>query len=57
MVKISMVQMNTSDDKELNLHTARTFIEQAVSEGSELVCLPETFNWLGHEKDKPAHAE
>jgi predicted amidohydrolase len=41
-VKVSLVQMNTQDDKSANLKSAKALIEKAVAEEQpDLVVLPE----------------
>ena len=55
--KISIIQMNTTDDKANNLNKAEKFINEAVNQGAGLVCLPETFNWLGSDDEKISNSE
>ncbi|MHA6258868.1 carbon-nitrogen hydrolase family protein [Sporosarcina sp. CAU 1771] len=56
-MKIAVVQLNTRDDKQENLRKTATFIEQAAESGAELVSLPEYFNFMGPESEKPKNAE
>ena len=56
-MKISIIQMNSTDDKEENLKKAVSFISKCAKEDADLVCLPETFNWLGPEEEKPGQSE
>ena len=44
MVKIGIVQMKTSENKDLNISTAKEGIEQVVKKGAQIVILPEIFN-------------
>ena len=44
MVKIGIIQMKTSENKDLNISTAKEGIEQVVKKGAEIVILPEIFN-------------
>jgi len=56
-MKIGLVQMNTRNDKVKNLASAEHLIGRLAGQGAELVLLPEHFNFLGAEKDKPQNAE
>jgi len=54
-VKVSLVQMNTQDDKSANLKSAKALIEKAVAEEQpDLVVLPEYYAFLG---DTPAELQ
>ena len=44
MVKIGIVQMQTSENKEMNINKAKEGIEEVVKKGAEIVILPEIFN-------------
>lgn len=47
-VKVSLIQMNTRDDKTANLQQASELIEAAVREDApDLIVLPETFTFMG----------
>ena len=47
-MKVSLVQMNSIDDKAANLAQARGLVERAVAEERpDWVCLPECFDFLG----------
>jgi nitrilase len=47
-MKVSLVQMNSIDDKAANLAAAKALIEKAVAEEHpDLVMLPEYFDWAG----------
>jgi predicted amidohydrolase len=58
-MKISLVQMNSIDDKAANLAAAKGLVEQAVAqEKPDWVCLPECFDFLGGTREaKMAAAE
>ncbi len=56
-MNISIIQMNSTDNKKKNLNKASSFIKKCVKEDADIVCLPETFNWLGPEDEKPAQSE
>ena len=58
-MKVSLVQMNSINDKAANIAAARALIERAVAEEApDWVLLPEQFDWAGGVKgDKAANAE
>ena len=58
-MKISLIQMNSIDDKAANISAARALIEKAVAEERpDWVLLPEQFDWAGGRKgDKTRNAE
>ncbi len=58
-MKISLIQMNSQENKSANLAQAARLIDQAVAEdGPDLVLLPEMFTMLSESTDaKRAHAE
>ncbi len=58
-MKISLVQMNSINDKAANIAAARALIERAVAEEApDWVLLPEQFDWAGGVKgDKARNAE
>jgi nitrilase len=58
-MKVSLVQMNSINDKAANIAAARALIERAVAEEApDWVLLPEQFDWAGGIKgDKAANAE
>lgn len=43
--------MNSSDDVDANLKTARGWIDEAAAAGAELIALPENFAYMRHEGD------
>ena len=58
-MKVSLVQMNSINDKAANIAAARALIEKAVAEGApDWVLLPEQFDWAGGARgEKRANAE
>ena len=58
-MKVSLVQMNSINDKAANIASARALIERAVAEEApDWVLLPEQFDWAGGARgDKYANAE
>ncbi len=58
-MKISVIQMNSQDDKAKNIADAEALIRKAVAEDkSDLVVLPETFTYMGGTvESRRAHAE
>ena len=58
-MKVSLVQMNSINDKAANIAAARALVERAVAEEApDWVLLPEQFDWAGGVKgDKSRNAE
>lgn len=56
-LKVASIQLNSQDNKEMNVKKALTLIEKAAMDGAKLVVLPEYFNFLGDDKEKIKHAE
>jgi predicted amidohydrolase len=58
-MKVSLIQMNSINDKTANIAAARALIERAVAEEApDWVLLPEQFDWAGGVKgDKARNAE
>ena len=58
-MKVSLIQMNSINDKAANIATAEALIERAVAEeGPDWVLLPEQFDWAGGSRaQKLANAE
>ena len=56
-MKIGLAQMNTQDDKQANLAMADDLIDRLADQGADLIVLPEYFNWMGAEQDKPGQGE
>ncbi len=40
-MKIALIQMNSTDDMDTNIHAAEGFIREAAKEHAQLICLPE----------------
>lgn len=45
--RVAAAQMNSTDNKEENLHLARRLIAQAAREGAQVAAFPELFSWRG----------
>jgi predicted amidohydrolase len=56
-IRVAAVQMDSQDDKKANLGKATKLIEEAVSQGAQLVGLPEYFNFIGPESREFEEAE
>ncbi|MBT8402029.1 MAG: carbon-nitrogen hydrolase family protein [Rhodothermia bacterium] len=56
-IRVSAIQMCSTDDRESNLLVASRLIEEAALEGAEIVALPENFSFLGDGAAKLAAAE
>lgn len=57
-LRVSAVQMRSTDDLAANLTACRALVAEAAAEGAQLVVLPECFSFLGRrEGDKLAIAE
>lgn len=56
-MKIGLAQMNTQDDKAANLASAEKLIDELAKKQAQLIMLPEYFNFLGPDEQKPEHAE
>jgi predicted amidohydrolase len=54
---VAAIQMNTRNHKEVNVQKAEALIDAAAKKGAVLAVLPETFNFLGPDEEKPAEAE
>ena len=59
IMKVSLIQMNSTSDKAANIAAAEALIEQAVAEdGPDWVLLPEQFDWAGGSRaEKLSNAE
>lgn len=44
---VGVIQIDSQDNKEKNLDTAVSLVEEAVSKGAKLVVMPETMNYIG----------
>lgn len=56
-LQLGVVQMNSGEDKSLNLDQALALIDEAVRKGANFVALPEYFNFLGRSELVPEYAE
>lgn len=56
-MKIGLAQMNSRNDKEQNLTAAEGLIDRLAEQEVRLAMLPENFNFMGAEEEKPAYAE
>jgi predicted amidohydrolase len=56
-LKIAVIQMTSSQDKEKNLKQAEKLITNAVKKGAKFIALPEVFNFRGNLNEAPKHAE
>lgn len=56
-MQVAIVQLNSKDDKQVNLQKSEEFIRQAAENGAELVSLPEYFNFMGADTNKKKNAE
>lgn len=54
---VAVIQMNTQDNKEINVSKALNFIDEAATLGTKFVVIPEMFNFLGSDKGKFLNAE
>jgi len=52
-MRIAACQLNSRDDRDANLATARALLEQAAAQGSDLAVLPEYVDYLGPAKKMP----
>lgn len=58
LFQVAAIQMTSTPDVTQNLHTAALLIQQAVTQGAQLVLLPEYFCFMGwREQDKVAQRE
>lgn len=56
-MKVTVVQMNTQNDKQENVEKALNYIDQAAKEGTDLISLPEYFNFLGDDQERQEISE
>lgn len=56
-MKVGIVQINTQNDKTKNLAAAEAGIDKLASDGADLICLPEMFNFLGTNEEMAANME
>src|SRR5574341_90521 len=51
------IQMLATSDKDANLREAESKVREAASRGSQVVALPEVFNWRGDKGEEGEYAE
>ena len=56
-MRAAAVQLNSTDDKQRNLHAAERLVRAAAADGAELIALPEKWNLLGAGETLRAGAE
>ena len=44
---VAVLQMDSQDNVEQNLHTASAFIEEAAARGAKLITMPENMHYVG----------
>ncbi len=57
MINVAAIQMNSTDNRELNIEKAEKFVKEATDNGAELVALPEYFSYLSSEGEEIPFAE
>src|SRR5215213_7332137 len=57
LLRVAAVQMNSRDDKAVNIQTALELIDRAAGTGARLVALPEIWTYLGPEAGNRENAE
>ena len=53
-MRIAVCQVNSRDDRDTNLKTARELLERAAAAGADLAVLPEYVDYLGRTSGEPA---
>jgi predicted amidohydrolase len=56
-MRVALLQLNSQDDREVNLRESSRLIEAAAAEGADLAALPELFTYLGPASEHPRIAE
>ena len=56
-IRIGIAQLNSQGDKQSNLLVAESLIKRLAQAGSRLVLLPEHFDFIGPDQEKPQQAE
>lgn len=56
-MRVAALQLNSTPDMDHNLSRARALIQEAASQGAQLIALPEHFAYLGPEDLKPPSAQ
>jgi predicted amidohydrolase len=57
MTQVAAIQMNSTDNRDLNIEKAENYVKEAVKGGAELVALPEYFSYLSTEGEEIPFAE
>lgn len=57
MIHVAAIQMNSTDNRDLNIEKAEKFVKEAADGGAELVALPEYFSYLSLEGEEIPFAE
>ncbi|HEY7036403.1 MAG TPA: carbon-nitrogen hydrolase family protein [Thermomicrobiales bacterium] len=57
LLRVAAVQMNSRDDKAVNIQTALELIDRAAGTGARLVALPEVWTYLGPQEGNRGNAE
>lgn len=55
--RVGLVQMCAAQDVKANLETCRTLVERAANLGAEVVFLPESFAFIGSDRELRSHVE
>jgi len=56
-IRIGCAQLNSTGDKERNLQAAERAVRELADKGAELIVLPEHFDFIGPDEQKPGQAE
>ncbi|WP_088052306.1 carbon-nitrogen hydrolase family protein [Virgibacillus dakarensis] len=56
-MKVAVIQLNSTSDKQENLKNISDYIKKAAKDGAELVSLPEYCNFMGRDTEKIVNAE
>ncbi|MFZ5451141.1 MAG: carbon-nitrogen hydrolase family protein [Thermodesulfobacteriota bacterium] len=56
-MRVAAVQLNSTPDLDHNLSRTRSLIQEAASQGAQLIALPEHFAYLGPEDQNPPSAQ
>ncbi len=55
--KVSLAQMDVGPDRDVNLKNAVKLCKRAIKSGTDIICLPELFSYMGHFHDPRSVAE
>lgn len=56
-MKVAAIQLNSKDNKQINLEKIEKYILEAVANGAEFISLPEYCNFMGADDEKVKNAE